>query len=268
MNQTYGYYDCALKSLIFSWRRHFGCDDCFFAVVLLAAYTHDSTFSPEFIAPLRDCQLAALDLPKVAVVTATDLGDPGTAQGPGGESKFGSVHPRNKGPLGRRLAAAALEIRYGILGAAIHYRSPRFHSARVLSLDTENALPRVKIMFEPLPAAVLPLRALTPGQATTADPYGLSTTCPVDAGVPESACAGFSLQTSDGQWHLAMVSSIIDNGIVLTFASNGIDSNRSRLALGRARLKVVASRFGYGPWPINSVVTAGDVPLFPWQAWI
>lgn len=75
-NQTYGYYDCALKSLIVSWRRNFNCDSsCFFGVVMLAAYTNDATFPPDGIAPLRDTQLAALDLNYTAVISATDLGE-------------------------------------------------------------------------------------------------------------------------------------------------------------------------------------------------
>jgi hypothetical protein len=76
VNQTYGYYGCALKSLIISWRRNFNCDSsCFFGVVMLAAYTNDATFPPDGIAPLRDTQLAALDLNYTAVISATDLGE-------------------------------------------------------------------------------------------------------------------------------------------------------------------------------------------------
>ena len=79
MNQTYEYYDCALVQLIKHWRHEFGDSSTFFGVVMLAAFIKDSTFSPEGIAPLRDTQLAALTLPNVSVVAATDLGDPGTA---------------------------------------------------------------------------------------------------------------------------------------------------------------------------------------------
>ena len=125
VNQTYGYYDCALKGLIRSWRRGFGNAGAFFGVVMLAAYTTDASFSPAGIAPLRDTQMACLDLVGVALVAATDLGDPGTAIGPGGASSLHSVHPRHKRPLGARLAAAALDLRYGVGGAARDYVSPR-----------------------------------------------------------------------------------------------------------------------------------------------
>ena len=115
-------------------------------------------------------------------------------------------------------------------------------------------------MFEPLPAVVLPLRQLAAGEATSADPHGLSSACPVRAGVPASACAGFELQTSDGIWHAASVSSVTRNGtgIILTIAS--------ALQVPNSSAEVTVSRFGFAPWPVNSVVTAGDVPLFPWGA--
>lgn len=251
------YYDCALKNLITSWRSSFGHPTCFFGVVMLAAYIRDSTFPNDYIASLRDCQLAALNLPKVAVVTATDLGDPGTAAGPGGASTLHSVHPRHKAPLGLRLAAAALDHHYSVPGSARLYLSPRYRSARLLDGTRPSELSAVEIHFELLPAEVLPLRLLTAGQPTTADPHGLSTACPVHMGVPVSACAGFEVQTDDGAWHTASVRSIgiRGNSIILAIAS----ANRSTASL-------TATRFGQAPWPVNSVITAGDVPLFPWQA--
>eukprot|EP01051_Picozoa_sp_SAG22_P001283 SAG22_NODE_49_length_24620_cov_80.053587_3_plen_240_part_00 len=235
---------------------------------MLAAYIQDSSFPPAGIAPLRDTQLAALTLPNTALVTATDLGDPGTAAGPGGYSRLHSVHPRNKKPLGARLAASAMDVLYRGLGgaaAAKDFVSPRYMQAHQLPTVRHNASSfevRVQITFEALPASCLPLRLLANGEATSADPRSLSSTCPVAAGVPLSACAGFEIQTASANgrdaWQTASASveSNLSGGtVVLTTFTNNKASAVAR-----------ATRFGYGPWPVNTVVTAGDVPLFPWGA--
>jgi hypothetical protein len=186
VNQTHGYYDCALTGLIRSWRRDFGNPSAWFGVVMLAAYINDSSFPPGGIAPLRGTQLAALGLPNVALVAATDLGDPGTAAGPGGYSELHSVHPRNKKPLGARLAAAALDMLYGSTAATREYVSPRYLRARQLPTISRNASSfevKVQITFDALPSSTLPLRLLAKGEPTSADPHGLSSSCPVAAGV-------------------------------------------------------------------------------------
>ena len=257
VNQTYGYYDCALKSLISSWRLKFGVPTAFFGVVMLAAFTHDSTFDPAFIAPLRDTQLASLSLPNVSLVAATDLGDPGTAAGPGGKSKLGSVHPRHKRPVGERLAAAVLDICFGHSAAAKDYLSPRYLSAHhVLSqhFTTTEVRLSVEIEFQLLPPDTMPLRVLAPGEATAADPHGLSSKCPIGVGVPASACAGFELKTNDNVWHSASATVVGGNKLVLTTVVN-----KTGAAIPRA------SRFGFGPWPVNTIVTAGDIPIYPWS---
>ena len=56
-------------------------------------------------AEVRAEQLAALRSANASVSTAIDVGD---AMGP-----WGTYHPRNKRPVGERLAAAALRLRYG-----------------------------------------------------------------------------------------------------------------------------------------------------------
>ena len=125
-----------------------------------------------------------------------------------------------------------------------------------------------RIFFRPLSHATLPLRVLAAGESTSADPHGLSSACPVAAGVPASVCAGFELRTADGVWHAASASIPHDSGALLgrgVAPTTAIDlvatvqSSRNGLAP-----VVRASRFGFGPWPINTVVTIGDVPLFPW----
>ena len=72
-----------------------------FYFVQLAAYGADYSL-------IRQAQMAALKLKDVGYALAIDIGDP--------TSPFGSIHPRRKQEVGRRLSLSALEIQYG--GAA------------------------------------------------------------------------------------------------------------------------------------------------------
>lgn len=258
VNQTKGYYDCALPSLISAWRQAFASPDAFFGVVMLAAYIRDSTFSPEFIAPLRDTQLASLRLQNVALVAATDLGDPGTSLSPGGASALHSVHPRNKRPLGHRLAAAAMDIQYGQSQYAADHTSPRYESATTIPGTKRDQLSiTVVVKFKALPRSALPLRFLAEGDPNPpADPHGLASSCPTSMGVPVTACAGFEVQTDDGVWHVAQAARFL-----------GDDGNTSIALLANATSasgRAIATKFGFGPWPVNTVVTASGLPLLPW----
>jgi sialate O-acetylesterase len=100
-NQT-DFYACAFKPMIQAWRASFSVarPDAFFGFEVLPAYISDASFSPASLPYEREAQLTALALPGVAAANAIDLGD---ALAP-----HGSVHPRNKTAVARRLAAAAL----------------------------------------------------------------------------------------------------------------------------------------------------------------
>ena len=91
-----------------------------------------------------------------------------------------------------------MHLQYGQPTAAAAHTSPRF-----LSATAENTT-SVTIRFHDLPPGALPLRLLAAGEPNPpADPSGLASQCPVRFGVPAAACAGFELQTSDGDWHAA-----------------------------------------------------------------
>jgi hypothetical protein len=92
-------YACQQNALINSWRQYFGNPTAFFGFVELEPWIGGPP--PAF----RAAQLNATSLPYVGYAIGTDIGDP---LGP-----FGSVHPRNKKLVGRRLANAALTLQYG-----------------------------------------------------------------------------------------------------------------------------------------------------------
>ena len=109
MTHRNGRYACLFPALITDWRAQFNLPDLGFFFVQLAAYGwHDYTH-------LRQAQLAALQLPTVAMATAIDLGDM--------KSPNGGIHPRLKQEVGRRLALAARAVQY--LEPGVVYEGPK-----------------------------------------------------------------------------------------------------------------------------------------------
>lgn len=85
--------------LIVSWRNFFGQGDLPFLFVQLPNYQPAGS-EPDTWAELRDAQARALSLPRTAMAVTIDLGEPG------------DIHPRNKKPVGIRLAQAARQTKY------------------------------------------------------------------------------------------------------------------------------------------------------------
>ncbi|NJD09037.1 MAG: 9-O-acetylesterase [Gemmatimonadetes bacterium] len=122
--------------LIESWRREWAeaggggtPRDFPFLWVQLPNYGPVDTVPPTRAswALLRESQSAALALPATAQVVAIDLGNPG------------DIHPRNKLPVGQRLALAARRTAYGedVIASGPVYRAHTVSSGRItVSFDT------------------------------------------------------------------------------------------------------------------------------------
>lgn len=98
-------YAKAFPRLITSWREAWGDASAPFLFVQLAAYNVPrSGFPPEGLdrAFLREAQTAALSLPATGMVVTLDVSGPDSQE-----------HPRNKRPVGERLARLAGKIAYG-----------------------------------------------------------------------------------------------------------------------------------------------------------
>jgi sialate O-acetylesterase len=90
-------YACRFPAMISDWRKKMGLSLPFY-FVQLAAFSQD-------YAEIREAQMAALNLHDVGYAVAIDLGDP--------QSPFGSIHPRRKQEVGRRLSLSVLGKQYG-----------------------------------------------------------------------------------------------------------------------------------------------------------
>lgn len=92
-------YRTLLPAMIRDWRKRFDCE-LPFMIVQLAPFGNGNASAATY-AELRDAQLfTSKKLPKVGLAVITDVGDEK------------DIHPKPKGPVGERLALAALAIAY------------------------------------------------------------------------------------------------------------------------------------------------------------
>jgi sialate O-acetylesterase len=117
-------------ALVTSWRESFRQPDLFFFYVELAGYAKPENKEGGW-ARIRESQESVLALPNTGVATAIDVGD------------ANDIHPKNKQPVGERLALLALGESYRKPGL---HQSPQFRNAEVegakirVSLDHATGL--------------------------------------------------------------------------------------------------------------------------------
>ena len=236
------WFGCSLQELIRDWRARLADSSLFFVVQELHAWMHTADIG---LATFRQAQHKALLQPRVALSTAFDGGDPASAMA---GSPGGTVHSHLKFIPGRRAAAALAGAFYGL---PVPYLNPRYLDAT--ALETSNAT-----------HTALTVRVtLAPGTVTGAglvlrgwEPQSNSSHCPTERNVTANYCDWFAIQTNDGafSWHNASVALSGDlAGIVLSAVVPG------------AGLAAVATRFGWGDWPVATVYSAEGLPLRTWM---
>jgi len=108
-------YDETLKAWVQRYRKEWGRDDMQFMMVMLPGFGSVLSTSPtrdvnhpaaHSWAWMRESQLAVLDLPHTAVANTIDLGD------------VKNIHPRDKAPIGERLALLAARDNLGMKAEA------------------------------------------------------------------------------------------------------------------------------------------------------
>lgn len=114
-------YNETLKAMVQRYRKEWGRDDLRFMAVMLPGFGSILGTSPtkdlnhptaHSWAWMRESQMAVLDLPHTAVANTIDLGD------------VKNIHPRDKAPIGERLALLAAS---DTLGMNIEASGPVFH---------------------------------------------------------------------------------------------------------------------------------------------
>lgn len=109
-------YEIRMPAMISSWRQSWGIKDAPFFMVQLAPYSSGDANGDSW-PYLRDAQKHTTEvLPNVGMAVITDVGD------------LNDIHPKNKAPVGERLALLARQIAYGEKG--LDATGPVFRSAR------------------------------------------------------------------------------------------------------------------------------------------
>jgi len=175
------YYACGFPAMIADWREKWGgtTSKTFpFYYVQLAPWLNGDVNSEPLT---RLSQLFANALPLVGFATAADLGDP--------LSPYGSIHPRGKQEIGKRLALAARGISYG---QTVAYLGPMATSFTAVSGTS------VRVDFDPN----------TLGGGLTTVPVSC------DPNVPAAQCSEYELGTAQG-WVKA-TGAISGNSVIVT----------------------------------------------------
>ncbi len=122
-----------LRDLVEDWRRQWGLPSLSFHTVQLTAFRAPQAHQADSSwARIREAQTALLSLPGTGLAVITDLGE------------AGDIHPKNKVPVGERLAQSALARDYhralvpnGPLASAFSFNGS---SARIAFTDTDGVL--------------------------------------------------------------------------------------------------------------------------------
>jgi len=207
-------YTCYFPAMIEWWRGAFKQQFTFLFVQL-------STILPPQI---RQAQLAALVLPSVGFATAADLGD--------NLSPWGSIHPRDKQDVGRRLTLAARNIAYG--ETSVVWQGPVYQSANVSSDGNTST---IDISF----------KLFGTGSFTTKAPE-----CP--AGLATGICGTWGLYDSLGRTYT--------NNITVS----KIDGNVVSVQITEPNVKIVGVSYGWADWPLLTLYSEQDLPAIPFYA--
>ena len=197
---------------------------------MLPAYVNDSgRFNPYSLPFERAAQLQGLAAGgPVHAANTIDLGD---ALAP-----HGSVHPRDKLTVARRMSAAARALVF--YDTSVPYLAPSYASSAASTVGSDLL---VTVAFAPAPQSSGRL-ALQP----KACPAGVG-------GLPASECAWFEIQTADGAWHNATgVALSGDATKLLLTLPNGAGSSAN------------ATRGFFSPWPVVVLYSEEGIPALPW----
>ena len=226
-------YACSFPALIQGWRAAFDDpnegsamgSDKYFGFVQLSTWC---ALPAESLAQMRQAQLAALALPRVAVATNADHGD------------GCYIHPHNKRPCGTRLGDTALHLVYG----GESQKSPTYLSASG-SASGGSTVVTVQLSDAGLLELRPPANMRPDGGNNTVD-------CAVENAKVPNTCAWGAVELAGHGWLNATTVGVQGNTMKLTVAGIG---------------SVVATAYGWGAIPMMSVYdSVTSLPVLPWNS--
>lgn len=250
LNAESWYYNCALPTLFNDWGKKFNNPNAWTGVVQLAPWVSDPSDN-QMVSDLRRSEFySMIGLPNVTIVTAIDTGDYA--------APIGSIHPRDKQPVGKRLGAGAAYSLFkqnnllpSLDVSIAQAMGPTYKSATTGGKMNPASTLSATITFELYDSVSPQLVMLTP-QST--GPYANSSTCP--SAVTAGDCVGMELQDRNtGTWYPATNMTLSGDKTQLIIETTAAPSN--------AVLNATAN--GRGMWPISLIYNAEGVVAFPWE---
>jgi sialate O-acetylesterase len=216
------HYTCLFRALITSWRALFVDPTLFFAFVIL---------QPPYTTQMRDMQLAVSGLPYVGYASAEDIGEM--------NSPFGEYHPTRKQLPGARLAAAALNITYGL---PVAWTAP--NATVAVALPRAGGAPlAVRVAFSGVGSDGLIVNEPAP-----------STSCQVEFGVAPSACGWPTIVGSDGSSYNASLT-VDATGEAVIFSAPTAPQG----------VTAAGVQYGLNDWPAISIFRAAPI-ITRWES--
>lgn len=215
--------------LIRNWRRDWGQGDFPFLLVQLAPFREiKSEPGDSDWAELREAQwLATKTLPKVGMAVITDVGDEK------------DIHPRNKEPVGARLALAARAIAYG---QRVVYSGPVFKRMRVKGQKAILSFDQVDGGLVALPVREADVQKLRGGQP-------MPRVYSAAQGKLSPPLVGFAIAGPDRKFVWA----------------DAVIVGRTVVVSSPAVQQPVAVRYGWADYPVVNLGNAAGLPASPFR---
>jgi hypothetical protein len=265
--------DLQIQAMIKDWRDKFKLSLPFLWVQISPWEGHEAATTSHQLPDMRLAQMSANKEPLTAVATAVDLGPPATAHGwdsgdEHGPDPWGNVHFRNKGPLGPRLSAAAMNVVYG--NASVPYRGPEAAAAQAVLHDTRDAIAAASSCAARRAAAAV---TVSFSKGTTGlglqwipreCPYlvlkeraGLKAEhpdCPKSIDDCIKKCAWFDIELGKGNWVTNATAVIVGDTIKVTPP----ERTESCMLLAQEGVAPTGVRYLYGDWPVATLYNKVD----------
>ena len=213
--------------------------------------------------------MAANELPLTGMATAVDLGPHATANGwdsgdEHGADPWGNVHFRNKGPLGQRLSAAAMNVVYG--NTSEQYQGPEAASASLLRIQQSNTCGGMNAT-----AVRISFKAGTVGSGlewvASECPYIVlekearmkteSPDCTANITDCIAKCGWWDIEMSQGKWHHNVTAAISGDSVVVSPPTDAAGCPMYGVGVP------TGVRYLYADWPVATLYNKDGLPALP-----
>ena len=256
LNNESWYYNCALPTLFMDWRQKFNNPTAWIGVVQLAPWTDDASYN-QMVSDLRNTEYTSMmnmqPFVNVTVVTAIDTGDYA--------APIGSIHPRDKQPVGRRLGAGAAyylfkqnNLMTDLPVTIAQSMGPTYKQATSGGKINPASTLSATITFTVYDSSSNQLIMISPQNT---GPFANSSVCP--SAVPSGDCVSFELQDKNtGIWYPATNISLSSDKTQVIIETTMAPSNA---VLG-------GTANGRGMWPISYIYNQEMVVAFPFEQYL